>query len=435
MIQNKSTVASFRFIFLLYISVISCFTILYLMPFSNKGHLNVIDSIFVSTSALSVTGLSSIDISSSFTFVGKTLLILEMQLGGVGILVLVSYLFLLTGKKITISSMLLISKDQNQDNLKTIKSLSFSVLIIALFIEAICALFIYKDIQSQYSTMQEAVFISVFHSVASFTNSGFSLFDMNDYQTNGKFLIVTGLTIFIGSIGYPTIMEYIFSFKKKKSLFTKINIQMHSLLLLLGAFVYFSLEYTKVFADLNVIDKITNALFLSAATRSGGLTTFDISQLTITTILVVMCLMFIGGASSSTGGGIRLTTFRVLLAKMNAVARSQEHTVIGKKSITQAAINKSFLIFFSFVMLSVLGTGLLSLIEVQPLQHIMFEVLSALTNTGLSMGITSGLNDISKVILMVLMVIGRIGIFALIYLIFNVDQSKVKYLEEDLAVG
>jgi len=435
MIQNRATINSFRYIFLLYISVILCFSFLYLLKPSHNGHLSYIDALFVSTSALSVTGLSTLDVATEFTRVGQTLLIVEMQLGGIGILVLISYLFLAMGKRITMSSLILISKDQNQSNLKTIKSLSFSVLIIALAIETTCFFLIYGEIHKQYDSNREAAFVAAFHSVASFTNSGFTLFGFNAYKTNKLVLYTTACVIFLGSLGFPTIMELLFSFRKKKSLFTKINIRMHLILFGVGAVLIFLLEGNNVFSSLKLADKIANSFFLSATLRSGGITTVNISSLAETTVLIFMCLMFIGGASSSTGGGIRLTTFRVLIAKMVSVVKSQEHTVIGKKTITQETVNKSFLIFLSFTALVVVSTILIVFTDSYPLEKVLFEVVSALTNTGLSLGITSQLSDVSKAILMCLMVIGRIGIFTLIYFVFKVENSKLKYLREDLAVG
>lgn len=435
MIQNQSTINSFRYIFLTYISVIVVFSFLYMLPYSHKGNVAFIDLLFVSTSALSVTGLTTLDTATQFTRVGQSLLMIEMQLGGIGILVLVSYLFLMMGKRITMSSMLLISKDQNQSNLKTIKSLSIFVLIIAVIVEGICSLLTYRDISQHYTNKYEALFVTVFHSVASFTNAGFTLFNVQEFVTTKVVLIATAATIFIGSIGFPTIMELIFSFKKKRSLFTKINLEMHCILLIFGTVVFYLLEHNNVFKALSLSNQVTNSVFLSAIIRSGGISSINISSLTITTILIMLCLMFIGGASSSTGGGIRLTTFRVLLSKMVSVAKSQKFAVIGRKTITQEAVNKSFLIFLSFVMLAVISTILLSLFEIQPIEKIVFEVISALTNTGLSMGITSSLTVASKCVLMLLMIIGRIGVFTLIYFVFKIDHSKVRYLNEDLAVG
>lgn len=437
MLLTKSTINSFRSIFILYISFMFIFALLYILPFAKTSALSFVDSLFISTSALSVTGLSTINIAEELTRIGQTLLIIEMQLGGIGILVMISYLFLMMGKRITMSSMLLISRDQNQSNLKTIKSLSFSVLIIALTIELIAFSLIIGQVIPHYDSLSDAIFVTIFHCVASFTNAGFDLFDgsFSSFEHNPLVLYVSAATIFLGSIGYPTIMEYVFSFRKKKSLFTKINIRLHALLLVVGTSIYYILEGHRGFAHLDFFDKIANSVFLSATSRNGGLSTIDISTLTITTVLMIMLLMFIGGASSSTGGGIRLTTFAVLVAKVISVAKSQEHTVIYKKTITQETINKSFLILISFIVLIFSSTVILTIFQSAPLEQIMFEVISALTNTGLSMGLTSELAVVSKVVLICLMVIGRIGIFSLIYFVFRVESSKISYLKEDLAVG
>ncbi|WP_050614119.1 potassium transporter TrkG [Bacillus testis] len=437
MILSKSTIQSFRSIFIIYITGIFLFAILYMLPLCHKGNLAFIDSMFVSTSCLAVTGLSTVNVLEEMTRMGQALMMIEMQLGGLGILVLISYLFMMMGRRLSMTSLILISRDQNQTNLKTIQSLSISVLLIAIIIELICSFLTYGQIRPQFDSTGEAMFVTAFHAVASFTNAGFNLFEggFASFKHNDLMLYVTSFTIFMGSLGYPTIMEYIFSLRRRKSLFTKINIRMHAILLVAGMLAYMALEYGKAFKGLNFMDKVANAVFLSATTRNGGLTVFDLSGLTITTILIMTLLMFIGGASTSTGGGIRLTTFAVLIAKMISVVKSEEHTVIYKKTITQETINKSFLILISFLILLFSSTVALSIVEKEPIEMIVFEVVSALTNTGLSMGITEHLTVFSKIILMCLMVIGRIGIFTLIYFVFRVEKSKMRYLKEDLAVG
>lgn len=437
MLKTKSTIQSFRYIFITYVGTIVLFALLYLLPFSHYGSLQAVDSLFISTSALSVTGLSSVNISTDFTRIGQALLIIEMQLGGIGILVLVSYLFLMMGKKLTMSSMLLISKDQNQSQLKTIRSLSLSVLMIALTVEAIGFSLMFNAISEQYTSVKEAVFVTVFHSVASFTNAGFDLFgdSLISYQHNWLLLLTSATMIFLGSLGFPTIVEYILGFRKKKSLFTKVNIRLHSSLFLIGLMLYFFLEYNGVFNHLSLWDKFVNVVFLSATSRNGGLTTVDISTLDITTVLILMSLMFIGGSSSSTGGGLRLTTFAVLLAKMVSVAKSEEYTTLFKKTISQDSINKSFLIFLSFIFLFAFSTIVLSYFESQEILLVAFEVISALTNTGLSMGITGELTGVSKLLLCMLMIIGRIGVFSFIYAVFKIEKSRTRYIKEDLAVG
>lgn len=437
MILTKSAIKSFRLIFLLYISFIFIFACLYVMPIARTGALSFVDSLFVSTSAISVTGLSTIHVAEELTRFGQVLLMIEMQLGGVGILVLISYLFLMMGKRMTMSSMLLISKDQNQSNLKTIQSLSFSVLIIALLIETIAFFLMIGEVIPHFDSLPDAIFVTIFHSVASFTNSGFDLFGggFSLFKESPFMLYVSAATIFFGSLGYPTIIEYVFSFKKKKTLFSKINIRLHAVLLVAGAIVYYALECRRAFVDFGFFDRLANVVFLSASTRNGGLSTIDLSSVSITAVLLIMLFMFIGGASSSTGGGVRLTTFAVLVAKVVSVVKSREETVIYKKAITQETVNKSFLTFISFIALIFISTVVLTLTQTAPIEQIVFEVISAITNTGLSLGLTDELTTFSKIILMCLMVIGRIGIFTLIYFVFRVESSKIGYLKEDLAVG
>ncbi len=435
--QSKSSIQSFRQIFFLYIGCIILFAFLFWIPQSNKVGISIMDALFLSTSALSVTGLSPIDIGTELTRVGQSLLMVEMQLGGIGIVVLISYLFVVMDKKITVSSMLLLSRDQNQSKLSSITSLGVSVLVIALLVETICFFILLGEIRPRYDDFWDAVFVSAFHAVASFTNSGFDLFgdSLFSFKGNHLFLITTAITIFLGSLGYPTLVEYFLSFRRKKSLFTKINIRLHFLLLFIGMALFFLLEKNNMFSGLSIWEKLSNSLFFSATARNGGLTTIDVSQVTITTFLFLTLLMFIGGASSSTGGGIRLSTFAVLLSKVLAVAKSQKEVVIYKKTIAQEAVDKSFMVFFTFMALFFGCTILLTMFQPQPLEPLMFEVLSALTNTGLSFGITSDLTPISKSILIMLMIIGRIGVFSFIYTIFKVDKVKTRYLKEDLAVG
>ena len=435
--QSKSSIQSFRQIFFLYIGCVILFAFLLWIPQSNSGNLSIMDSLFLSTSALSVTGLSPIDVGTELTRLGQSLLMVEMQLGGIGIVVLISYLFVMMDKKITVSSMLLLSKDQNQAKLSSITSLGISVLIIALLVETVCFLILLGEIRPRYDNLGDAAFVSAFHAIASFTNSGFDLFgdSLVSFKQNHLFLITTAITIFLGSLGYPTLVEYFLSFRRKKSLFTKINIRLHFLLLFIGMIVFFIFERNNLFSGLSPLEKLSNSFFFSATARNGGLATIDVSQVTITTFLFLTLFMFIGGASSSTGGGIRLTTFAVLLSKVISVAKSQKEVVIYKKTIAQEAVDKSFMVFFTFMVLFFGSTILLTMFESQPLEPLMFEVLSALTNTGLTFGITSELTPVSKVILITLMIIGRIGVFSFIYTIFKVEKVKTRYLKEDLAVG
>jgi len=437
MLQKKSTIKSFRLVFLVYILSITAFTLLLMLPAAHKQKLGILDAIFLSTSALSGSGMSTVDIISEFTWTGKIFLALEMQAGGIGILVLISYLFMVMGKRLTMGNMLLVSRDQNQGNFKLIKSLSLSVLAISFLVEAIGCLLMYNDIHQRFQNIKEAIFVTIFHSISSFTGTGFDLFGsgLTSFKHNSPFLLVTSALIFIGGLGYPTVVEYLFYFNKKKSLFSRINLKMHSSLLIIGTVIFFALEYHNGFSQVSLMDKLSNAILFSASSRSAGFLSVDLNQVTLASLLVLMVLMYIGGASSSPSGGIRLTTFAVLLAKMKAIIKSEEDTVIGKKAITQDAVDKSILIAISFIVLIVVSTILLAFTQTASLETLMVEVVSAITTSGISLGLTSHLHVFSKIILILLMFIGRIGIFTMIYFVYNVEKTKSRYLKEDLPVG
>lgn len=435
--KKKKVKNPLTYIFLAYLLFTLIFAILYYLPFTRIKPISFIDCLFLSTSASSVTGLSTINLSITLNTVGRVLLMIQMEIGAIGIVVFISYGFMMLGKRITISNLLVVSKDQNHSDIKTIRRLSLSVLFTSLFFQMIGFFLLYKEISKHFSTVKESIIVTAFHSIASFTNAGFDLFGngLYSFQTDQLMLFVTALLIFIGGLGYPTIMEYIYSFGKKKSLFTKINMRLHFSFMVIGSIIFWLLEKNKAFDKLSTFDKITNSIFLSVTTRNGGFAPFDIASLTLPSILIVLLLMYIGGASSSAAGGIRLTTFSVIIAKLLSVIKSEEDTVIFKTTVKRTVVDRAFVIATSFLILIIISTIIISTIETYSLDLILLEVISAVTNTGLSLGITTNIHSATKCILILLMFIGRIGIFTLIYFVLRVDKKKLKYIEKDLAVG
>jgi len=435
--KKKKPKNPLHYIFIAYILITIVFSCLYLMPFTRIAELSFIDSLFVSTSAISVTGLSTVNLVETFSTWGKLLLMIQMEIGAIGIVVFISYGFMMLGKKITISNLLVLSKDQNQSSIKSIRKLSLSVLYTSLIFQIIGGIFFYGQFRDHFQSSKETLLVTAFHSIASFTNTGFDLFgnSLYSFQENAIVLYVTAALIFIGGLGYPTIMEYIFSFKKKKSLFTKINMRLHFSFVMIGTILFWLLEQNHAFKHLNTFDKITNSIFLSVTTRNGGFATLDIANLTLPAILIILVLMYIGGASSSAAGGIRLTTVSVLVAKMISVIKSQEDTAIFRTTVKRSVVDRAFVIAMSFLLLILLSTIIISTIEPFALDLILLEVVSAITNTGLSLGITPNIHSSTKFILILLMFIGRIGIFTMIYFVLRVDKQNLKYIEKDLAIG
>lgn len=434
-IQFRSS--PFRIIASLYLFFTFAFMCLYLLPGSLNQSLSVVDAWFLSASAMSVTGLSTINLAEHLSSFGKIILLIQIQMGGIGIMAILGVLFMTFGQNVSLSQQTLMSLDQNQRGLKSVKKLIFFIIGFTLTIEAIGFAIFFPTIHHEYSDLPTAIYISLFHATASFTGSGFDMFggSLADYATHSTFMVTSGVLIFLGAIGFPTILDLLFSKGKKKSLYTKVNLFTHGGLLLIGFSLFFLFEFFHSFDGFNLRDKLANAAFLSVTSRNAGLSTIDLGELSSSGLFLLLLLMFIGGSASSCAGGIRTTTFAVLIAKLMSIVRGQTDVVLFKKSLHEEDVNKSFLVVSVFLGLFLFSTMLLSFSEPFTLDEIMFEVMSALTTTGLSIGITEELSSFSKIWLSLLMIVGRIGIISIIYTLIKPKKSSTKYVKEHLIVG
>lgn len=428
----------FKIIVFSYVLLSFLFALLYLLPVSHHGDFSFVDAWFLSTSGISVTGLSTINISEKLTLFGQVLLLIEIQFGGIGIMaILGSLLLLIKGGSVSLSQQTLMSFDQNQKGISSVKQLMLFIFGLTIFLQGIGFIVFSSIIYHKTEDLSLSLFQGLFHAASSFTNAGFDLFgdSLIQFSTNIPFVLFTAFLLLMGVIGFPTILELCFPKGKKKSLYTKTTVYTHLILLILGFFFFIFSEWNRSLSDFSLINKITNAFFLSVTTRNGGLTTVDIGGLLSTSLIFVMILMFIGSSPSSCGGGIRTTTLATIIAKQISVIKGQSETVLFKKSLHDEDINKAHLTFFTFLFIFFVSFIVLSFIEPFPTEAIAFEVMSALTTTGLSMGITADLTILSKVIISFLMIIGRIGVIALIYGIVSPKKSHVKHVKEHLVVG
>lgn len=434
----KFTNSPFKFIVFIYFLSILFFAFLYSLPISQIKHIDLIDAFFLSTSGISITGLTTIGLNEHLSYLGKIFLLIEIQFGGIGIMVILGSFFMLFNKNLSLFQQTLLTFDTNQLSLKSIKKLTIFIFCYTFLIELLGTLFFYFYVKVQPEESNESFFLSLFHAVSSFTNSGFDLFQgtINEFSNYSLFLLFTSLLLILGSIGFPSVLELSFKKKNKKiSLYTKINLIMHGILLMAGFILFFVLEFNNNLKGLSLGDKLSNAFFLSSTTRNGGFASLPVQEFDFTTIFIIMILMFIGGSASSCGGGIRVTTLFVVFARAYNTIRGRNSVVVFKKTLYDEDINKAHLIFFSFISIFVFSVILLSSIEPLPFTAVAFEIMSALTTTGLSMGITEDLNSFSQLYLCLLMIIGRIGIIALIYSLIKPSNSTIKYSKEHIIVG
>jgi Trk-type K+ transport system membrane component len=424
-------------ILLIYTLGILFFAFLFMQPFANESGISFVDSLFLSASGMSVTGLSTFDITKELSFWGQFLLMIEFQVGGIGIMAFYTYVLFFVGKDFSISQLLVLSADQNQRNIKSIQKIALLILLIVFVIEVVGFLFIYPVISKMYGPGIESVFIAIFHTISSFTNAGFDLFgdSLVSFQGHPFFLLVSSVLLILGVLGFPVMLDMLNVKKKKKTLFTKVNLLIHAVLLLFGFLVFLLSEWSQSLKELNAFEKLANAWFLSATSRNGGLTSIVIGSVQMGTLITIGFLMFIGASSSSCGGGIRTTTFAVIVSKLWATARGKKETTLYNKTIPNETVDRSFLIFFGFLGIFLFSVVTVSFIEPFSIEEIAFEVLSALTTTGLSTGVTGELSSFTKVWLSLLMLVGRVGIIVWVYLFIKERNTKTKYIKEDIAVG
>ncbi|GIQ70269.1 TrkH family potassium uptake protein [Xylanibacillus composti] len=438
-----------QFIVCSYATVIAMTTLLLVMPISVKpgAELSWIDALFTAVSGVSVTGLTAVNTAETFSVFGTFVLMISFQFGGIGIMALGTFLWLVLGRNISLSYRRLIMIDQNRHNLSGLVQLIRLLLFMALGIELAGALIfgVYFRVQGFHDTWTESFYYGLFHAVSSYTNAGFDIYGnslasfANDYFVQ----FITMLLLFLGAIGFPVLIEFReFLMTRNRrfrfSLFTKVTTSMFVIMIVAGALSIFILEHDMYFADKSWHEKLFFSLFNSITTRSGGLSTMDVSEFYEPTQFILSILMFIGASPSSVGGGIRTTTFAIILLTLYTYAKGRSEVRVFRKSVKDEDVRKSFVVFTTGAILVVAGIVTLDWVEQQKfsLFSVIFEVSSAFGTSGLSMGITGDLSTVGKVIIMALMFVGRIGILSLLFLFRTGNRKEhYHYPKEDIIIG
>jgi len=409
--------------------------------------LSWIDAIFISASGISTTGLTTVVIAETLSSFGKVVLALGLQFGGIGLIMLLAIFWMAVGKKISYKERTMIMVDQNQFKMSGVVKLVKSVLIILFTVELIAFLImgLYLTLSGYYE-VKEAFFQSFFLTISLTTNAGFDISGTSfvmyhqDYfmQILGMFLM------FVGAVGFWPLMEFgafvKAKIKKEKfvfSWFTKTLVSIHLILWIVGAGLFLLLEGNYFLVGKGTVESIFYGLFMSLTTRNAGFSTIgNLNVLTSATQFFYMILMFIGSSPNSAGGGIRTTTLLVILFSVITYARGKQQVTIGKKAFKAENINKAVVVFIAAIALVLFSSFLLMVSEPFEWHKIMFEVSSAFGTTGLSLGITPMLSFIGKIIIILTMFIGRIGMVTLLFL-FKDEHKRVnvQYPEVEVIIG
>ncbi|WP_338968731.1 TrkH family potassium uptake protein [Fusobacterium nucleatum] len=428
----------FGFLVAIFIGVI-----LLKMPFSLRENQNitVLDSLFTIVSAICVTGLSVVDISQVFTSTGQLIILFFIQLGGLGVMTVSIIVFLLVGKKMSFETRELLKEERNSNSNGGITNFIKNLLLTVSLIEILGASILAYGF-SRYYPLKKSIFYGLFHSVSAFCNAGFSLFTNNleDFRYDKLISLTVSFLIILGGIGFVTVNS-LFIIKKKKlknlSLTSKFALLITFFLLTFGTMLFLVFEYnnSSTLKDMNFVDKIINSFFQSVTLRTAGFNTVPLENIRPATVFISYIFMFIGASPGSTGGGIKTTTFGILIFYAFGVLKRKEYVEVFKRRIDWELINKALaIVIISLFYIIVVITILLS-IESFSADKVIYEVISAFSTTGLSMGITASLGIISKFLIIITMFIGRLGPMTVALAFTNNKKSLVKYPKEDILIG
>ncbi|MFW6287196.1 MAG: TrkH family potassium uptake protein [bacterium] len=424
-----------------YIIVITLGTVFLLLPIStvNGETTGILEAIFTATSATAVTGLIVENTAEHWTSFGQFVIMCLIQIGGFGFMTSTTLLFFIFGRKISLRERLLIMEDLNYKKISGVIALSKYVIILTFVIEFMGAALLFLHFQSIMSP-SKAMFYSVFHSISAFNNAGFDLFgnSLEGFTSNTYINIIIGALFILGGLGFLVIDEII---EKRKygnlSLHSKLVITITILLILLGSFAVFILEYNNpdTIGDLNLKTKMLASFFQGITTRTAGFNTIPIGNFRDVTLFVMILLMFIGASPGSTGGGIKTTTFGTLLVVVYNMASHKKDVEVFNRRFKQKDIYKALSVVMISLLLTFVVTMVLSLTEKFAFIHILFEVFSAFGTVGLSTGITPELSTIGRIFIILTMFIGRVGPFTLAMALGRRYNKGIRYPEEDILIG
>lgn len=432
-----------------FVFVITLGSLLLYLPLSTvKGNMHFIDALFTATSAVCVTGLTVIDISKEFTLFGRIVLITLIQIGGLGIMSISAIVLLFSVSKGSVRDRIRTLEMFNTQNKDIIQSTIKVIFLATFLIELAGAISLFTVIKNDAGGLGEKIFSSLFHSISAFCNAGFSLYanSLHRFSNNITVSVTIGLLIILGGIGYPVLLTVFFAIKnkimgKRYIIDTQTTIVLFTtiILLLFGFLFIFFNEYDGVLKDLSLREKILISAFQSISPRTAGYETISYNSMDSVTIGIIVFLMFVGASPSGTGGGVKTTTLFVFVSSIITAISNRPFIVVRGRKIKESAVNKSVAIFTLAIAISAFAALLIFYIDgYKTMTPVLFESVSALSTTGLSLGITPSLSIWSKIIVMILMFIGRVGYLTLFMSVGSIDKGRYGLIDlptSDVTIG
>lgn len=443
---TKKRVTPFQLLVTYYFLAIAISFLLLRIPGVHQQGVEVsyLDSLFTAVSAVSVTGLTTVNVAQTYSGFGHAMILVVLQFGAIGIMSIGTILWLLVGKKIGMRERQLIMIDHNQYNLSGVVQLIKEIVKILLVIEAFGAIVLSIHFRHYYDTWEDSIVHGVFASVSATTNGGFDITGMSLQPFHLDYFVqfVTMILIMLGAIGFPVLIEVKTFLARKNptfrfSLFTKITTTTYGILFVVGTVVILILESFHSFKGMKWHEAFFSAMYHSVSTRSAGLTTYDVRTFSEATDIFMSVLMFIGASPSSVGGGIRTTTFAIAILFLISYANGRDEIQVFKREIHLTDVFRSFVVITLALFMVLVATMILLITEQHAtLTQIIFEITSAFGTCGMSLGITDNLSSVGKVVIMILMFVGRVGLISFLYSLGGKSNKlKFHYPKERVIIG
>ena len=438
----KRKLSSFQIILLGFAGVILLGALILTLPISSKSHewTSFIDALFTSTSAVCVTGLIVFDTATHWTIFGQIIILLLIQIGGMGVVTIAVSLAVASGKKIGLFSRETMKNAISAPNVSGIVRLTGFIIKGILLIEMIGALIMLPVFCTDYGA--EGIWMAVFHSVSAFCNAGFDIMgtksgeftSLTHYSAQPVINITIMLLIIVGGIGFlvwEDICKHKWRIREYRTQ-SKLVLIVTAALIVLPAVYFFFFEC----GDLPVTERILASLFQSVTPRTAGFNTINLTAISDTGLYLMIILMLIGGSPGSTAGGMKTTTIAVLFSSAFSVFRKKDNAEVMKRRIDDETVKTASAVFLMYITLFLVGGMAISTIENLPITSCLYETASAVGTVGLTLGITPTLGSASKMILIMSMFFGRVGGLTLIYAAFGANKKQVAKLPVDtIAVG
>ena len=451
-LQKKKAVSAERVLLFGFLIIIFIGSILLFLPFSNNfpsfHPKYYLDCLFTSVSCVCVTGLSTVVPSQAYTVFGQAVMLILIQLGGLGFMTMAVLLSRIIRRKITPKEQLIAAQAYGLSSNENVKGLVTRIVLRTLAVEGLGALLLLCRMWAYTENIGKALWFSVFHSVSAFCNAGFDLFYFEEGSITGLhedyfILTVLMLLVIVGGIGFviwDDLCDQFTGKKRKLSVYSTFVLAITGFLILSGALLTLVFEWNnaQTLGTMNWFARVYNAFFHSVTIRTAGFYSFNNAVMSDSTKLISCVYMFIGGGSGSTAGGIKVGTMGIILYAVFAGAVGKRTLVLGKRTVSWQAVQRAMALFFIGVFIVFACTGIVSLIEDRPVVDLLYEVTSAFATVGLSAGLTPSLSVATKIILMVLMYFGRVGVLTITTSLAGKNglaDNGIRYPETNFYIG